>query len=128
MNTQAFDILADNFCNNLEKLRGLSLFTVRGYRADLKSVGEFMVMEEISSVGEFDRQHVRRYLSWLLGLGYQRSSIVRKLSVLRRFFGWMLDGGYLKINPVPRRLPMKKDRTLPRFLNTEEISRMIVAS
>ena len=128
MNAQAFDLFADNFCNNLERLRGLSSFTVRGYRADLKSVGEFMVTEEISSVGEFDRQDVRRYLSWLLELGYQRSSIVRKLSVLRRFFGWMLDEGYLKINPVPRRLPMKKDRILPRFLNKEEISRMIVAT
>ena len=128
MNAQAFDLFADNFCNNLERLRGLSSFTVRGYRADLKSVGEFMVTEEISSVGEFDRQDVRRYLSWLLELGYQRSSIVRKLSVLRRFFGWMLDEGYLKINPVPRRLPMKKDRILPRFLSKEEISRMIVAT
>ena len=128
MNAQAFDFFADNFCINLDKLRGLSSFTVRGYRADLKSVGEFMVMEEISSAGEFNRQHVRRYLSWLLELGYQRSSIVRKLSVLRRFFGWMLDEGYLKINPVPRRLPMKKDRILPRFLNKEEISRMIAAT
>jgi len=59
MNAQAFDLFADNFCNNLERLRGLSSFTVRGYRADLKSVGEFMVTEDISSVAEL-KKHTKK--------------------------------------------------------------------
>ena len=127
MNT-TYDSLVKDFCVYLDSLKGLSEYTVKGYRADLESLSQFMNADGVVSVTDFSRDHLRRYLSWLLECGYERSSVARKQSVLRQFFKWLYLEGHIESDPIPRRMPMKKDKTLPVFLTREEIERLIYAA
>ena len=123
-----YDSLVGNFCVYLESVKGLSEYTVKGYSADLESLSQFLSADGVVSVTDFNRDHVRKYLSWLLECGYERSSVSRKQSVLRQFFRWLYQEDYIESDPIPRRLPMKKDKTLPVFLTREEIERLISAA
>jgi len=125
MTNIAYDLLVQEFCLSLDFINGLSQFTVKGYCTDLQALGEFINRENMRSVTCFNRSHVRPYLSWLIECGYERSSVARKQSVLRRFFKWLHTEGHIAKDPIPRRLPMKKDKTLPVFLTRDEIERLI---
>ena len=96
--------------------------------SDLRSLGDFLDFSGIDSVNEFAREDLSSYLSWLIDIGYSRSSVVRKLSVLRSFFRWMLDEGFVQQDPVPRISSMKKDFRLPNFLTVEEVNALISAA
>lgn len=96
--------------------------------SDLRSLGDFLDFSGIDSVNEFAREDLSSYLSWLIDIGYSRSSVVRKLSVLRSFFRWMLDEGFVQKDPVPRMSSMKKGFRLPNFLTVEEVNTLISAA
>ena len=66
-------------------LAGLAALTVRNYRTDLKPLFDYMEGRGISDLRALDRYGLRAYLAWLVELGYERSSVVRKLSALRSF-------------------------------------------
>ncbi|SVA90993.1 uncharacterized protein METZ01_LOCUS143847 [marine metagenome] len=128
MAAKLFEHLTCQYSDFLSHTRGLSLFTVRTYMSDLRSLGDFLDFSGIDSVNEFAREDLSSYLSWLIDIGYSRSSVVRKLSVLRSFFRWMLDEGFVQQDPVPRMSSMKKDFRLPNFLTVEEVNTLISAA
>ena len=122
-----FDQVTNEYLRYLTEVKGLSPFTQRTYRADLVSLFQFFDMSNVQSVSEFDREWVRTYLSWLTNLGYKRASVVRKLSVIRGFFRWLLKQGFIQKDPVPRYSVMRKEKRLPDFLSIEEIERIFMA-
>ena len=127
MDKDYFDSVVAEYLNEMTHVRGLSDVTVRGYRYDLKSLLIFLIGESMYKFSDFNRMSVRRYLSWLDSSQYSRSSIVRKLSVLRNFFRWLHLKDYIKNDPVPLRVPMKKPKLLPKVLSENEIDRLVSA-
>ena len=128
MDKRRFDLILERFCQGRLRGRGLSDLTIKGYRQDLQSLYEFMSLRGIESFLMFNREDVRSYLSWLLILDYARTSISRKLSVVRTFFAWLVEEGRLEFNPVSRRASLKNTKSLPRFLMEDEVSRLISAA
>ena len=63
--------------------RGLSDATVKTYLQDLETFKNFLELTEIGDLRDVDRRTVRGFLVFLADKNYQRSSISRKLSVLR---------------------------------------------
>ena len=125
MAAKLFEQLTRQYSEALLHARGLSPFTIRTYTSDLRSLGEYLDFSGIDPTHEFAREDLSSYLSWLIDIGYSRSSVVRKLSVLRSFFGWMLDEGLVQQDPIPRMSPMRKDFILPNFLSVEEVNALI---
>ena len=125
MAAKLFEQLTRQYSEALLHTRGLSPFTIRTYTSDLRSLGEYLDFTGINPTHEFAREDLSSYLSWLIDIGYSRSSVVRKLSVLRSFFGWMLDEGLVQQDPIPRMSPMRKDFILPNFLSVEEVNALI---
>ncbi len=125
MAAKLFEQLTRQYSEALLYTRGLSPFTIRTYTSDLGSLGEYLDFSGIDPTLEFAREDLSSYLSWLIDVGYSRSSVVRKLSVLRSFFGWMLDEGLVQQDPIPRMSPMRKDFILPNFLSVEEVNALI---
>ena len=125
MAAKLFEQLTRQYAESLLHTRGLSSFTIRTYTSDLRSLGEYLDFSGIDPTHEFAREDLSSYLSWLIDIGYSRSSVVRKLSVLRSFFGWMLDEGLVQQDPIPRMSPMRKDFILPNFLSVEEVNALI---
>jgi len=86
-----------------------------------------LAMMKISKFDVVDRKIVRSFLAFLVDRDYKRSSISRKLSVLRGFYRWLVSEQLSLTDPVPRRSVMKKENKLPRFLSNEEVSRLIAS-
>ena len=105
--------------------RGLSDATVKTYLQDLKTFKNFLELTEIGDLRDVDRRTVRGFLVFLADKNYQRSSISRKLSVLRGLYRWLVRENVLSVDPVPRRSTMKKEVKLPRFLTDDEVVRLI---
>ena len=105
--------------------RGLSDATIKTYLQDLKTFKNFLELTEIGDLRDVDRRTVRGFLVFLADKIYQRSSISRKLSVLRGLYRWLVTEDVLSVDPVPRRSTMKKEVKLPRFLTDDEVVRLI---
>ena len=120
------DLLA-RFDTHLAAEKGLAALTVRNYRTDLQPLYEYIRLKGTSGLEALDRRSLRGYLAWLVELGYVRSSVVRKLSVLRTFLRWLLREGVIHEDPLPRRGVMKRERRLPRFLSQEDAARLVGA-
>ena len=124
MDKEYFESVIAKYLNEMTYVRGLSLVTIQGYKNDLSTLFLFLTRENLGDFSYFDRMSVRRYLSWLDRSGYSRSSIVRKLSVLRNFFRWLNKKDYIHSDPVPLRVPMKKPKLLPKVLSEDEVNRL----
>ncbi len=127
MNDSKWTNIKIKFNTHLVLEKGLASLTVRNYMTDLDSLQEFMKIRSFSKFEDLDRYELRGYLSWLVNIGFAKSSIVRKISVLRSFIGWLLREKIINKDPLPRRGVMKRDSRLPRFLSQDEVSRLMDA-
>ena len=129
-----FDALIRRYPSFLRGQRGLSENTVRIYLDDLASFRAYLLRESLGLAG-MDRQMLRGYLAWLATTalggkgGYARVSIARKLTVLRSFYGFLVQEGLFKSSPVPsgRSLRVKVQKRLPGFLGRREVARLLEA-
>jgi len=70
-------------------------------------------------------EDVRAYLAKLNEKDYSKATIARKLATLRSFYKFLLKRNRVSSNPVtPVRTP-KQDKKLPRFLEYEEVKRLL---
>ena len=135
---EEFDDLAGRYPLFLRGQRGLSENTVRIYMDDLASFRAYLYREGLS-LASMDRQMLRGYLAWLATTaldrktegktGYARVSVARKLTALRSFYGFLVQQGLFKSNPMPsgRSLRVKVEKPLPGFLSEREVARLLEA-
>jgi tyrosine recombinase XerC len=68
---------------------------------------------------------VRNFLSLLRDNNYCKSTVARKLATLRSFYKFLVKRSYLTSNPVaPIRTP-KQDKRLPKYLEVEQIEKLL---
>ncbi len=68
---------------------------------------------------------VRNFMSLLRDNNYCKSTVARKLATLRSFYKFLVKRAYLTSNPVaPIRTP-KQDKRLPKFLEVEQIEKLL---
>ena len=118
------------FLQYLRVERNASPLTIKSYREDL--AGLLKYLEESSGGVATDPSEVttldlRGYVSHLHASTFAKSTIARKLASLRSFFRFGQREGWTKGNPAkPLRNP-RKSRTLPHFLSSEELGRLLSA-
>lgn len=111
--------LIDRFCDMLAAEAGASRNTLLAYRADLAAAVEVLGSLETAGADEIGK----------LGEAWTdlaASTVARRSSSLRRFFGFLFDEGLRADDPsaaLPR--PTLK-RPLPKILDTDEVERMFV--
>ena len=95
--------------------------TLRAYRADLEEFAVFLGREfPGGTVDLHNRLTLRSYLNFLSGrLG--KSSIARKVYVLRSFFQFLVQQGRSKDNPLKYISAPKTQKSLPVFLSEQEM-------
>ena len=74
------------YCDNY---RNLSSYTLRNYKSDLDDFLKYLISESKIKINDMDRSVIRKHISLLNNLDYKRSSINRKLSVIRVFFKYI---------------------------------------
>ena len=109
-----------DFCR-LEK--GLSANSLQAYSTDLSNFSAF--------IGDLDAgpgtEDVRFYVEYLNTSGLSPRSVTRRLATLRNYFGFLLREGLIAEDPTERVRAPRAWRTIPKFLNREEIERLIQA-
>jgi len=102
--------------------------TIKSYENDLSSFHQFCVeqdkVEEIS-IDNISRLTIRLWLGELSEQGLAKSSIARKVAALRSFFKYCFKRGHIEKNPAHLLVVPKKDRTLPKTVNSADIERMM---
>jgi len=99
--------------------------TVSAYRSDLLGFIEWAETVGVASPADVDRVVLRRYVARLTTDGRAKRSVARKVSSLRRYFGYMRRSGVLAIDPsVALRAPAGDSR-LPRVLDHADVSTLL---
>jgi integrase/recombinase XerC len=109
--------------------RGASPHTLKGYREDLIAAAEYFAEEDGSTPepASITAVELRGFLSALHDAGYAKTSIARKLASLRSFYKFGQREGWASSNPARALRNPRKGRSLPHFLTTEEIGKLLAA-
>lgn len=101
-----------------KKLEGLSPITLESYELELRIFSE-KVKKRTEDISAAD---IRVFLAGFEHL--KMSSISRKLSVLKSFFGWLTAEEILLRDPTAKLKPPKQEKRLPKALSIEELEMM----
>lgn len=99
-------------------IEGLARGTLKGFRIELGMFSKFVN----KAVVQINTSDIRKYLgsskSWKL------STVERKLSVIKTFFGWLVQEEMLLRDPSAKIKPPKKPKRLPKGLTIEELEQV----
>jgi integrase/recombinase XerC len=118
------------FLQYLRVERNASELTVKSYREDLGVLADYLAEsrgDACPKPGEVTVLDLRGYLAALHEAGYAKTTIARRLASLRSFFRFGQREGWTGINPAKALRNPRKERTLPHFLSSEEIGRLLQA-
>ena len=101
--------------------RGAAANTLAAYRHDLAGAGE--VVGDLAAAGRDDLARLGEAWS-----GLAPSSLARKCSALRQFYGFLVDEGLRTDDPSPALPRPRARRPLPRLLDHAEIARLFATA
>lgn len=110
------------FAAHLERVRRLSPATVRAYRNDLRDLRATLGDLEI---GEIDLEHLREWQWAATRRGDARSTLARRTSSARAFFGWAREEGLVEVDPSLRLVSPKRGRTLPQVAAADALGEVL---
>ena len=109
-----------NFCR-LEK--GLSVNSLDAYTTDLARFKEFIGdATDLPGTPE-----IRLHIDNLYQTGLGSRSVGRHLTTIRNFYGFLLREGEIATDPTEHLRTQRQWQTIPKYLNLEEIERIIKA-
>lgn len=118
--------MVDNFLTYLEHEKGASQATLKSYRADLKVFASFILNEyDITDLTrEVNSQMIRQWIVQLYDHGLKSSSINRRLSTLKSFYGFLYARKKVEVNPVSTISLLKREKRLPQFAGERDMENL----
>jgi tyrosine recombinase XerC len=120
------EMLINEFLNFIHYSKGFSEHTLKAYREDLYLFARFL-KNESCTLEDVNGLKLRKFLAFLRGEEYTRSTIARKLASVRSFFKYLCRKRYVKRNPTVGVRTPKREKKLPRFLDATEIEALLNA-
>lgn len=111
-----------NFCR-VEK--GLAANSLEAYSRDLHKYINFCKLNSMDNIA--DPESVLRYLDHLFRSGMGSRSISRHLATLRNFYTFMQREGKVQTDPTEHIRTPKQWQSIPKFLNLQQIEKLIQA-
>ena len=122
--TMSHKMPLSTYIEYLENVRCLSTHTIRSYRNDLEAWNYWLEEQNVLWQGP-DTVCVRGFLSNMSLRKMTASSINRRLSSLRGFYDWAALREEDLVNPFRSARNLKKKKTLPTYLNSEEFETLL---
>lgn len=110
--------LIDRFLEMMAAESGASANTLAAYRSDLLQASDFLS----GSMSDADRDGIKK-LPRLWG-DLQNSTVSRKASALRRFYGFLLEEGFRDDDPSDALPRPSSHRSLPKILSHDDIGKL----
>jgi tyrosine recombinase XerC len=114
----------DLFLKYMRSERGAMVNTLKAYDKDLRQFLAFL-REDNLEIYSATRDNVRDFIMTLTENKYNKNSVIRKLSTLRRFYTFMVKRGFIGENPLVSLFSPKQEKILPNFLTQSEMERLI---
>jgi integrase/recombinase XerD len=116
-----------SFLERLVAERGLSVNTRDAYRRDLAQFFDFCDRLGTGTLEGVDRHAVRRFQAHLVSRRYAGSSITRKASAVRSFFGDAVRRGVLPVDPTVGLPVRRRQSRLPKAVPARALGQMLDA-
>lgn len=119
--------LMDSFLDMMSAERGASANTLDAYRRDILDFAASCARSR-TTLKSAARNHVRSFLEGLAASGLKTSSQARKLSALRRFYGFLYGEGIRSDDPCGAVDAPRLTRPLPKILSEADALKLVEAS
>jgi integrase/recombinase XerD len=116
----------DAFCDQLWLQDGLAPASLASYRRDLVGWSKWLAGHG-SSLQQAHRADVEAFLAEQFRQQAKATSIARRLSALRRYYGLQVQQGALRVDPTLRVRAPKLPRRLPKNLSEAEVEALLAA-
>ena len=115
-------IYIEGFKSYLSVEKNFSEHTLNAYCSDI--VSYILWLNGISCVdGDFNK--LREYLHFIQKFDYKKTTIARKTASIRTFYKYLFRERYIDSNPAISLSAPKRPKSLPKFLTTDEIERIL---
>ena len=115
----------DLFLDHLRFEKEASPHTVTNYAADLAQFAEFLDHQGVVRPESVDSRIVRFFLREIMGFGYSKTSVSRKLSAVRSWSAFLKIRGVLASDPAKGVRGPKLPKLLPRALSREDAQLLV---
>ena len=113
------------YINYLRVNRNYSDYTLLNYENDIKEFFLFLNSEGLDYL-DITYQDLRGLLEEYKNKKYKSTSIRRKISSLKGFYKYLVRNNKININPFIYVTLPKKEKKLPKFLNTNEMDELFI--
>ncbi|MFQ5724720.1 MAG: site-specific integrase, partial [Terriglobia bacterium] len=123
----------ERFLKYLRDERNASAHTLRNYRSDLRQFHDYLAIPDRKGrarepqLGEVNHLLIREYLGDLYSRHRQKTSVARKLAVLRSFFKFCVREGLREDNPARLVRTPRLPQRLPAVQTAEQVNRFLDA-
>ena len=114
--------LIEGFKTYLSIEKNFSEHTLHAYCSDIVS---YMLWLNNESCLEADFNKLREYLHFIQRFDYKKTTIARKTASIRTFYKYLFRERYTDSNPAISLSSPKKPKSLPKFLTTEEVEKIL---
>lgn len=111
----------DKFLEYLKSIKKHSDNTIISYQDDLKELASVLN----NNIIDINEEDIKKYLNYLYDKSYNKNTISRKLSGVRSFYNYLYNHDIIKINYFTDVHNPKKIRSLPHYLKTSEIDKVL---
>jgi integrase/recombinase XerD len=118
--------LVDAYLSHLAVERRLSPNTVESYGRDLMQLAAAAAALE-RPVELLDRRTLEEVVRQLMGEGRSPRSVARAVACFRGFYRFLVVSGHRQDNPAVDVRAPKAWKTLPKFLSTDEVDRLLAS-
>ena len=113
----------DEFLNYI-KNKNYSNYTVNSYSKDLDNFYIYLKQNN-TEIKKVNYKFLRGYLTVLYDKLYSKKTIARNISTLKSFFKYLKKENIIESNPMNLIKTPKIDKKLPKFLNYDEIEKIL---
>ncbi len=107
-----------------KRLAGLSERTLEQYEVVIGLFRRYLDDDEVPA-NDIKPEHIRAYLSYLLEKDLKITTVAIRYRVLRAFFNWAKDEGYINESPLRNIPELKTPKKLPYVLTDEQVNRLL---
>lgn len=115
----------EQFCGYLVKGPDGAVFEKNGHNGHNGNGVALPAGQLDTKLSGVDTEVIRSFMSLLRDKNYCKSTVARKLATLRSFYKFMVKRGNLGANPVAAIRTPKQEKRLPKFLEIEDIERLM---
>ena len=113
----------EQFIEYLKVIKKDSVYTLINYEHDILEY--YRVVLDVIDISELE---VSKYLEYLYKQNYNRNTISRKLSAVRSFYKYLVKEDKISINYFKDVSSPKRQRSLPKYVNNNDLEKMFEVS